>query len=39
MCEMVGLVEARVLGEHVGHLELGEMRSVDDAPEPVLDLG
>ena len=39
MCEMVGPVDARVLGEHVGHLALGEMRSVDDALELVLDLG
>ena len=39
MCEMVGPVDARVLGEQVGQLTLGEMRSVDDALELVLDLG
>ena len=39
MCEMVGPVDARVLGGHVGHLALDEMRSVDDALELVLDLG
>ena len=39
MCEMVGPVDARTLGKHVGHLTLDEMRSVDDALELVLDLG
>ena len=39
MCEMVGPVDARKLGERVGHLTLDEMRSVDDALELVLDLG
>jgi mRNA interferase MazF len=39
MCEMVGAVDARVLGEPVGHLALDEMRSVDDALALVLDLG
>ena len=39
MCEMVGPVDARALGEHVGHLTLDEMRNVDDALELVLDLG
>lgn len=39
MCEMVGPVDARALGEHVGHLTLDEIRSVDDALELVLDLG
>lgn len=39
MCEMVGPVDARVLGEHVGHLTAGELRAVDDALELVLDLG
>jgi mRNA-degrading endonuclease toxin of MazEF toxin-antitoxin module len=39
MCEIVGPVDARVLGAHVGHLTLDEMRSVDDALELVLDLG
>jgi mRNA interferase MazF len=39
MCEMVGAVDARVLGEHVAHLSLDEMRAVDEALELVLDLG
>jgi mRNA interferase MazF len=39
MCEMVGAVDARMLGEHVGHLTLDEMRSVDDALQLVRDLG
>lgn len=38
MCEMVGAVDARSLGDHVGHLTLDEMRAVDDALELVLDL-
>lgn len=39
MCEMVGPVDARALGEHVGNLSLEEMRSVDDGLELVLDIG
>jgi mRNA interferase MazF len=39
MCEMVGAVDVRSLAEQVGHLTLGEMRSVDDALQLVLDLG
>jgi mRNA interferase MazF len=39
MCEMVGAVDARALGEHVGHLAFDEMRAVDDGLELVLDLG
>ena len=38
MCEMVGAVDVQALGEQVGHLSLGEMRTVDDALELVLDL-
>ncbi len=38
MCEMVGAVDARVLGTQIGHLTFDEMRSVDDALELVLDL-
>jgi mRNA interferase MazF len=38
MCEMIGAVDARVLGEQVGHLTLDELRAVDDALELVLDL-
>lgn len=39
MCELVGPVDARVLGEQVGHVTLDELRNVDDALELVLDLG
>ena len=39
MCEMVGAVDSRVLGEHVAHLTRDEIRMVDEALEPVLDLG
>jgi mRNA interferase MazF len=38
MCEMVGAVDSRALGEQVGHLTLAEMRNVDDALLLVLDL-
>jgi mRNA interferase MazF len=38
MCEMVGAVDARALGEEVGQLTLDEIRSVDDALRLVLDL-
>lgn len=38
MCEMVGVVDVRALGEHVGHLTLDEMQTVDDALDLVLDL-
>jgi mRNA interferase MazF len=38
MCEMVGAVDAGALGERQGHLTLGEMRSIDDALQLVLDL-
>jgi mRNA interferase MazF len=39
MCEMVGAVDARALGAHVGHLTLEEQRGVDDALALVLALG
>jgi mRNA interferase MazF len=39
MCEMVGAVDVRMLGDHVGHLSLDEIRAVNDALELVLDLG
>lgn len=39
MCEMVGAVDARRLGERVGHLTFAEMQSVDDALQLVLGLG
>ncbi len=38
MCEMIGAVDARALGERVGHLTLEEQRSLDDALQLVLDL-
>jgi mRNA interferase MazF len=38
MCEMIGAIDARMLGQHAGHLTLDEMRSVDDALLLVLDL-
>jgi mRNA interferase MazF len=38
MCEMIGAVDARLLGKQVGHLTLDELRSVDDALLLVLDL-
>jgi mRNA interferase MazF len=38
LCEMIGAVNARVLGEQIGHLALDEMRAVDRAIELVLDL-
>jgi mRNA interferase MazF len=38
MCEMVGAVDARKLGEQVGHLTSDEMRAVDDGLQLVLDL-
>jgi mRNA interferase MazF len=39
MCEMVGAVDARALGRHVGHLALEEIQRIDDALVLVLDLG
>ena len=38
MCEMVGAVDARALGNQISHLTFDEVRSVDDALELVLDL-
>jgi len=38
MCEMVGAVDARALGDQVGHLTVDEMRDLDDALLLVLDL-
>jgi mRNA interferase MazF len=38
MCEMVGAVDARVLGEQVSHLTLEGLQAVDEALELVLDL-
>jgi hypothetical protein len=38
LCEMVGAVDARALGDRVGHLAYEELRSVDEAPLLVLGL-
>jgi mRNA interferase MazF len=38
LCEMVGAVDARALGERVGHLAHDELRSIEDALLLVLDL-
>jgi mRNA interferase MazF len=38
MCEMVGVVDAQTLGDHVGHLTRDEMLGVDEALLLVLDL-
>ncbi len=38
LCEMVGAVDARALGERVGHITLEEQRAVEDALQLVLDL-
>jgi mRNA interferase MazF len=38
MCEMIGVVDSRALGEHVAHLRLNEMQDLDDALQLVLDL-
>jgi len=38
MCEMVGAVDARMLGEKAGHLTRIELRAVEDAVALVLDL-
>jgi mRNA interferase MazF len=38
LCEMVGAVDARALGEQVAHLGLEDIRAIDDALLLVLDL-
>jgi mRNA interferase MazF len=38
LCEMVGAVDARGLGAHVGHLTHDELRAVEEAVLLVLDL-
>jgi mRNA interferase MazF len=38
LCEMVGVVDARALGERVCHLTYDELRTVDDALQLVLEL-
>jgi mRNA interferase MazF len=39
LCEMVGAVDARALGEQAGQLTHDELRAVEDALLLVLDLG
>jgi mRNA interferase MazF len=38
LCEMVGSVDSRALGEPSGHLTVDEMRAVDEALLLTLDL-
>jgi mRNA interferase MazF len=38
LCEMISAVDARNLGDQVGHLSLGELSAVDDALGLVLEL-
>jgi mRNA interferase MazF len=38
LCEMVGAVDARTLGERIGHLTRDEQRTIDEALQLVLDL-
>ena len=38
LCEMVGAVDGRALGDQVSHLALDELKAVDEALELVLDL-
>jgi len=38
LCEMVGAIDARALGDRIGHLTHDELRTVEDALLLVLDL-
>ena len=38
MCEMVGAIDARALGDQIGHLTANELRDVEEALASVLDL-
>jgi mRNA interferase MazF len=38
LCEMVGAVDGRAIGEHVTHLTLEELRAVEEGLQLVLDL-
>lgn len=38
LCEMVGAIDARTLGDPVGHLTLDETREIEDALSLVLEL-
>lgn len=39
LCEMTGAVDARALGDRIGHVTHAELLAVDDALSLVLDLG
>ncbi|HET8862565.1 MAG TPA: type II toxin-antitoxin system PemK/MazF family toxin [Solirubrobacterales bacterium] len=39
MCEMVGSVDGRAIGDRVAHLSIDELDAVDEGLELVLDLG
>ncbi|MFZ0088159.1 MAG: type II toxin-antitoxin system PemK/MazF family toxin [Solirubrobacteraceae bacterium] len=39
LCEMVGAVDARNLGDYIAHLEYDEICAVDDGLRLMLDLG
>jgi len=38
LCEMVGAVDARAIGDQVAHLSMEEMQDIDEALQLVLDL-
>lgn len=38
LCEMVGAVDGRAIGEHVAHLSLEELHAVEEGLQLVLDL-
>jgi mRNA interferase MazF len=38
LCEMVGAIDARALGDRIGHLTRDELRAVEDALLLVIDL-
>ena len=38
LCEMVGAVDARNLGDHIAHLGHSELRTIDEALSVVLGL-
>lgn len=38
LCEMVGAVDGRAIGEHIAHLTLGELHAVEEGLQLILDL-
>jgi len=38
LCEMVGAVDIRTIGEQIAHLSIDELRAIDESLELVLDL-